>query len=247
MNKKNDIFETDDQTLPQNIFLTKIKLKSPFEEIKSYYNENKDNIDLTKRDIDKNLPLQISIYSKDYNSTKLIIENFKNKNDINLQNSLGWSALHTSCALKDTNEITQLLLLNDSDINLLNKNNQTPLHIACGKNRIENIQILLSTFKIDLNPIDYNGFTPLIKAAASQSYESINCLLLDKGVKLNIRDNLGYTALHYVCEDNKFDVAIKLIQCGADFEIHNNDNKSPLDLINDSNVKDIIISYINTH
>ena len=178
MNKKNDIFETDDQTLPQNIFLTKIKLKSPFEEIKSYYNENKDNIDLTKRDIDKNLPLQISIYSKDYNSTKLIIENFKNKNDINLQNSLGWSALHTSCALKDTTEITSLLISHNADVNLLNKNKQTPLHIACGKNRIENIQILLSTFKIDLNPIDYNGFTPLIKAAASQSYESINCLLL---------------------------------------------------------------------
>jgi ankyrin repeat protein len=244
---KNDIFETDDQTLPQNIFLSKIKLKSPFEEIKTYYNENKQNIDLTKRDIDKNLPLQISVYSKDYNSTKLIIENFKNKDDINLQNSLGWSALHTSCALKDTNEITQLLLLNDSDINLLNKNNQTPLHIACGKNRVENIQILLSSTKINLNIIDYNGFTPLIKAAASQSYEAINALLMDKDVKLNIKDKIGNTALHYVCEDNKYDVAVKLIQCGADINIENNDKKNPLDLIRDSNVRDTILSYIKTH
>ena len=116
--------------------------------------------------------------------------------------------------------------------------------VFAGKNRTSNIKVLLSYPSIEINSIDYNGFTPLLKAAASLSYESALILLAQDNIQLNIRDKIGNTAIHYVLEDNKYDIAIKMIQRGADITIENNDKKTCLDLINDQNVKELITSYI---
>lgn len=242
---KKELVKKEDEKSPQYIFISKIRYKEPTSDIEEYYKNNKDNIDLTKHDIDKNLPLQLAVSAKNYEGVQFIINNFANKKkDINLVNSLGWSALHTSCTLPNTEEITTLLINNGADINLENKHKQTPLHLACGKNRTNNIKVLLSYPSIELNSIDYNGFTPLLKACASLSYESALLLISQDNIKLNIRDKIGNTALHYVLEDNKYDVAIKMIQKGADITIQNNNKKACMDLINDNNVKELITSYI---
>ena len=242
---KKELVKKEDEKAPQYIFISKIRYKEPIADIEEYYNKNKDMIELTRPDIDKNLPLQLAVSAKNYEGVQFIINKFINKErDINLVNSLGWSALHTSCALPNTEEITTLLLNNGADINLENKHKQTPLHIAAGKNRTSNIKVLLSYPSIEINSIDYNGFTPLLKAAASLSYESALILLAQDNIQLNIRDKIGNTAIHYVLEDNKYDIAIKMIQRGADITIENNDKKTCLDLINYQNVKELITSYI---
>ena len=51
-------------------------------------------------------------------------------------------------------------------------------------------------------------------------------------------------ALHYLCEDEKFDIAIELIKKGGDVKIQNNEGKTPLDLIKNDDVKSIITSYL---
>lgn len=240
------LIKEEDQNVPQNVFLSKIKFKESLQEIESYYTKNKKDIDLIKPDSDKNLPLQIAVTAKHYEVVNFIIKNFSNKSkDINLVNSLGWSALHSSCILSLTQDITTLLINNGADINLENKNKQTPLHLACGKNRVENVKVLLSYPEVEINCKDYNGFTPLIKSCASVAYDCAKELLNQNNIKINEQDKQGNTALHYVFEDNKFDIGIQLIQRGANESIKNKDNKTCLDMISDEASRNMMISYLN--
>lgn len=232
-------------TDPQSIFLNKFQLKTPLEQIKKYYEENKSKINLNTQDDDDYFPLHQIVLLKNFGYVQFITENLPNKEkDINNTDSLGNTALHLAVTLKNTDEIINYLINQGADINLCNAKMQTPLHLACGKNRVENVNILLINPQIKYNPIDNQGFTPLIKASASQAYDVVKSLLRCKDIKINIKDKSGNTALHYLCEDEKYDLAIQLIKEGGDLEIKNNDNKTPLDLIKSDDIKSIINSYL---
>ena len=232
-------------TDPQSIFLNKFQLKTPIEQIRQYYEENKSKINLNLQDDDDYYPLHQVVLLKNLSYVQFITENLpKIDKDINNVDSMGNSALHLAVTLKNEEEIINYLINKGADINLCNIKKQTPLHLACGKNRIENVNILLTNPQIKYNPTDYQGFTPLIKACASQAYEVVKCLLRSKDIKINIKDKSGNTALHYLCEDEKFDIAIQIIKEGGDIEDKNNEGKTPLDLIKTEDVKNIIISYL---
>ena len=70
------LIKEEDQNVPQNVFLSKIKFKESLQEIESYYTKNKKDIDLIKPDSDKNLPLQIAVTAKHYEVVNFIIKNF---------------------------------------------------------------------------------------------------------------------------------------------------------------------------
>ena len=237
--------EKKEFTDPQSLFLYKFQLKTPVEEIKKYYEENKSKINLNLQDDDDYYPIHQVVLLKNFSYVQFIVENLPNKEkDINNVDSIGNSALHLAVTLKNTDEIITYLIQHGADINLNNNKGQTPLHLACGKNRIENVNILLVNPKIKYNPIDEQGFTPLIKACASQAYDVVKCLLRSKDVNINLKDKSGNTALHYLCEDEKFDIAIQIIKEGGDVEDKNNDGKTPLDLIKTDDIKSIILSYL---
>ena len=232
-------------TDPQSLFLHKFQLKVPIDEIKKYYLENKSKINLNLQDEDDYYPLHQVVLLKKLPYVQFIVENLPNKDkDINNADSVGNSALHLAVTLKNVEEIINYLIKQGADINLCNDKKQTPLHLACGKNRIENVNILLIDPKIKYNQIDYQGFTPLIKASASQAYDTVKSLLRIKDININAKDKLGNTALHYLCEDEKFDIAIQIIKNGGDIEDKNNNGKTPLDLIKTEDVKNIIVSYL---
>ena len=246
MNKEAKGFlDKKELTTPQEIFLNKFQLKEPLEQIKSYYTAHQKDIKLTIQDDDDYYPLHQMIYLKNLNYVKFIVENLPNKtSDINCEDSIGNTPLHIAVTLKNTEEIINYLLQQGADINIKNKKNQTPLHLACGKNRVENVNILLSNPKIDYNVVDSQGFTPLIKACASQSYDVVKCLLRSNDVKLNVQDLIGNTAMHYLCEDEKYEMAILLIKAGADYNIKNKEEKTPIDKIKTDDIKNIISSFI---
>lgn len=240
--------EKKELTDPQSLFLYKFQLKTPLEEIKKYYEENKSKINLNLQDDDDYYPIHQVVLLKNLSYVQFIVENLPNKEkDINKVDSIGNSALHLAVTLKNMDEIIPYLIQNGADINLSNNKGQTPLHLACGKNRIENVNILLVEPKIKYNPIDNQGFTPLIKACASQAYDVVKCLLRSKDININLKDKSGNTALHYLCEDEKFDIAIQIIKEGGDVEDKNNNGKTPLDLIKTDDIKSIILSYLKKH
>ena len=232
-------------TDPQSIFLNKFQLKSPIEEIKQYYIQNKSKINLNLQDEDDYYPLHQVVFLKNLTYVEFIVENLPNKEkDINNVDSLGNSALHLAVTLNDNEEIVTYLINQGCDINLKNNKQQTPLHLASGKNKIEIINILLANPKTDYNPVDYQGFTPLIKACASQAYDVVKIFLRSTDIKINFKDKIGNTALHYLCEDENFDIAIDMMKKGGDVKIKNNEGKTPLDLIKSDDIKTIITSYL---
>ena len=74
----------------------------------------------------------------------------------------------------------------------------------------------------------------------------MKAFLRSNEININFQDKIGNTALHYLCEDEKYDIVIEFIKKGGDIEIKNNEGKSPLDLIKSDDIKSIINSYLKT-
>ena len=72
----------------------------------------------------------------------------------------------------------------------------------------------------------------------------MKAFLRSNEININFQDKIGNTALHYLCEDEKYDIVIEFIKKGGDIEIKNNEGKSPLDLIKSDDIKSIINSYL---
>ncbi|WP_318676850.1 ankyrin repeat domain-containing protein [Treponema sp.] len=60
----------------------------------------------------------------------------------------------------------------------------------------------------------------LINAVLKNDIEEISRILAKQNKEeINFQDKNGFTALHYAIQDNKYEIAIKLLDSGADFEI----------------------------
>jgi ankyrin repeat protein len=83
------------------------------------------------------------------------------------------------------------------------------------------------------NIVDLNGFTPLMICIQEKRSDMID-YLLDLGVDVNMRNCEGNTALFYAVlkSNNEIETIRKLIDCGADINIENNAEVSPLSLAN---------------
>lgn len=63
------------------------------------------------------------------------------------------------------------------------------------------------------------------------------CLLLSKGSAINVLDIAGNTPLHHAFEECHPDVVIELLKQGADPSQKNNDDKTPIEVCGDIDVK----------
>jgi uncharacterized protein len=87
--------------------------------------------------------------------------------------------------------------------------------------------------KIDFNIADVERKTPLI-LAAKMRHEATAIYILKKGgikINLNYQDKDGMSALHYACTLGQLDLAKMLINMGANINITNKKNRTPLDCI----------------
>jgi 26S proteasome non-ATPase regulatory subunit 10 len=58
-------------------------------------------------------------------------------------------------------------------------------------------------------------------------------------------DTSGNTPLHMACEDNQVDMAMVLVESGANVELQNKSKKTPLELFSDPAAKDYILRVLN--
>lgn len=78
--------------------------------------------------------------------------------------------------------------------------------------------------------------------AASKGNLAIVKLLLenDDKLKINVRDVYGNTPLHLACEEDRQEEARLLVSRGANLEIKNKEEKTPIDLCSPSLAKVLI-------
>jgi len=124
-----------------------------------------------------------------------------NKSNVNKQNNIGETALHSACNNEDV-DLVKLLIDNNADPNIADYEKKlTPLIYSGVLGNVEIINILL-TKDINFNLQDYNGNTALHYAAIENYAEIINLLIDNTNLKLtNIK---GKTVTHYILEKNNF-------------------------------------------
>jgi len=224
---------------------------------------NKPNIwEYRDKSNDNSTVLHISVYKKSYIVTQMIIEYCQKINEsglkefINAANDKGVTALHYASFIGNI-KIIQLLLDNNAEIDIKTKRGLNIMHYSAQGNRPNSLMYFYIKLK-DENKIglinklikeeDEGGSTPLHWAAYSNAEDMLMYLInLDifqneneKQEYIDKTDNQGYTPLHLSVSSKSRRIVMKLLQSGANADIKDNKERTPLDLANSKRYKEII-------
>ena len=144
----------------------------------------------------------------------------------------------------DDVDMVNFLLDKGADIELLDNNQETPLfHAAYGN--VDAVRALVKR-GANINAVDKYGNTPLHYTGDSM----VTTYLLMVGIDPNAQNKYQETPLHIavatddLAEDITREDAIKkieaLLEYGADVNIKNDDGDTPLDIVKDPEVKDLL-------
>ncbi|XP_061831234.1 E3 ubiquitin-protein ligase MIB2 isoform X1 [Nerophis lumbriciformis] len=171
----------------------------------------------------------------------------------------GFSALHLA-SLNNHQEVAEILIKEGRcDINIRNNRNQTPLQLAVTQGHTNLVQLLVAE-GADVNMEDEDGDTamhvalqrpqlanvmlsPPVGSSSSSTEESDEgCASTSLYCRLNASGLLGTTELSVGAA-----IACFLAQEGADISYANHKGKSPLDLVADSAMLQLIKSFSEKH
>ncbi|XP_038211865.1 26S proteasome non-ATPase regulatory subunit 10-like [Zerene cesonia] len=139
-------------------------------------------------------------------------------------------------------EVVRLLVGKGANVNHKTNRNQTALHYASSKGHKEVVKFLINA-DANVNSVDVLGATPLHRAAAQGKTDIVEILLSSPHIKVNLCDSTGNTPLHLACEEEREGVASMLVKAGAQLDIKNKEEKTPLDLTS-SKLKQTLLSLI---
>lgn len=138
---------------------------------------------------------------------------------VNVQRKYGETALHQAA---DNNHMAVIksLLAHGADIEARDADGMTPLALAARFGNMVTLQLLLDS-GADIETTDNTGRT-LLRMAAARSPKwpgggaEIVAFLIGKGLDVNARDRFRRTALHDAAMNDSVEVALLLIEHGAD-------------------------------
>ncbi|KAK6477532.1 E3 ubiquitin-protein ligase MIB2 isoform X1 [Huso huso] len=157
----------------------------------------------------------------------------------------GFSALHLA-ALNNHREVAEVLIKEGRcDVNIRNNRNQTPLQLAVTQGHAEMVQLLV-TEGADVNVEDEDGDTAVHIALSRQQLASTMAAMEGEGSSLYTRLQgsglLGNQELNVGAA-----IACFLAQEGADINYANHKGKSPLDLVTDGMIVQLIKNFSEKH
>uniref|UniRef100_A0A8C4EZR6 E3 ubiquitin-protein ligase MIB2 n=1 Tax=Dicentrarchus labrax TaxID=13489 RepID=A0A8C4EZR6_DICLA len=156
----------------------------------------------------------------------------------------GFSALHLA-ALNNHRDVAEILIKEGRcDINIRNNRNQTPLQLAVTQGHTDLVQLLVAE-GADVNMEDEDGDTAMHVALLrphSTEESSEGCSSTTLYCRLNASGLLGNTELSVGAA-----IACFLAQEGADINYANHKGKSPLDLVADGTMLQLIKSFSEKH
>jgi len=183
---------------------------------------------LNVKDPDGRTPLHVAASSGALDVTRYLLDQ---KAEVNAKDSMGWSALMIAVSAGHES-VVQELVGSGADVKAANDKGITSLHYAASKGRVSVGKLLIER-GADINAKDRANQHPLHRAATTNSSAFVTLLLhppehlgLPK-TRLNTADRIGNTPLHLAMESGHGDVAILLIEAGADRTRTNEDGEEP--------------------
>src|SRR5262249_15705740 len=141
------------------------------------------------------------------------------KNDVNVAQGDGMTALHWAAERGDTALTTALIRAHANVKALTRLGNDTPLLIAARSGNPVVIDALIKAGS-DVNATTNNGTTPLHFAAAAGDPKAV-AELIEHGAKVNAKENAwGRTPLIFAAERDRAAAVTVLMKHGADATIH---------------------------
>lgn len=161
---------------------------------------------------------------------------FENGADINLLDSNGNTAL--SLAIENNHiQVVDFLIKKSANINFLKKNDDPSLLLSAIRNCHETmaLRLLDEPFDFDINEVDPDNPANLLMWAISNDLNTIAIKLIEKSANIHYKTRGGNVVLSLALKKGNEIVAAKLIEYGAKIDVKNNQNKTPIDIANDSN------------
>jgi len=183
---------------------------------------------LNAQDSDGRTPLHVATSSGGIDVTRFLLDQ---KADVNAKDSMGWTPLMIAVSA-GFEPLVDELIGSGADVKAVNDKGITALHYAASKGRVQ-IGKKLLVRGADINARDRANQLPLHRAATTNSAAFVSLLLhppleLDlPKTRLNLADRVGNTPLHLAMESGHGDVAVLLIESGADRTRTNGDGLEP--------------------
>ncbi|KAJ6243965.1 ankyrin repeat-containing protein [Anaeramoeba flamelloides] len=176
--------------------------------------------------------LNYAVFMSDYEIVEFLI-----KKGIKIENGSGYTPLHVVCEATRPSNFQLLLLQNGANINAMDEYSQKPIHILFLHASDNDRKKMVRMYEMVKNFFDYgmDAKDCYIKGESFLHlllyneilYLPLFSLLLEKGLDPNFQDVNKNTPLNvYLKDDN---IRFLLLLHGADPNIKNNKNKSPLD------------------
>uniref|UniRef100_A0A7M5X2I4 Uncharacterized protein n=1 Tax=Clytia hemisphaerica TaxID=252671 RepID=A0A7M5X2I4_9CNID len=150
----------------------------------------------------------------------------RNNAKINAQTKDGETPLHVTCRQGDS-ALVSVLLDNYADPNVQNKEGSTALHLGARDGNEDIVDSLLD-HKADVTLLSKRGFTPLHEASKNGHEAIVETLLGRRETNVNASGKNGLTPLHIACHYDQSEVAIQLLNAGADIQAQAKNGFTPL-------------------
>lgn len=149
-------------------------------------------------------------------SVEAVRERLRDGSDATHTDDAGRTILHVACQ-HGHDALVALLLSSDVDMDVDVKahDGQTALHVACLHGRWDIVSLLFRYSNASTNVHDGTGNTPL-HYACELGHETTVSVLLTHSASVHARNESLLTPLHIACRNKHEDIAIRLINAGAE-------------------------------
>nr|XP_022342890.1 E3 ubiquitin-protein ligase MIB2-like isoform X2 [Crassostrea virginica] len=222
-----------------------------------------------KQDGDGDTPLHDAITKRSDRAVNILLSH--PQINLKLLNKKGHIPLMWA-AMKDHEFAVERLIEKEPNlVNAKKSDGYTALHIAAINDHADTANILILKGKAQVNAKNEQGLTPL-HLAAHEGYDKMVKILVENGADVNLQDNDGDIPLHLALggrrrtggndpflqllgltvnpnaqNQERYNMAVLMLQKGADYNANNKRGNTPLEVCKNGELKSAVTRFIQKH